>query len=352
MKKVTISDLSEMTGISRSTVSRVLNNNPNVHTDIKRQVEEAIEKSGYQRKAAKLKLTAPVTSVNIATTVPVGSPDQFYTIMMNEFQTQLSDMGIEPKLTLINGKIDQQQILKKLESAESVLMLGPELPEVAHKLADQEKPIVLVNGYDDKMRLSSVSLDYELGGELAAKHLIEYGHKKLAMLTAQTRPSIRKRTYGFERKAKELGAESVEIIDIIEMCNKLGHKGLAEKIMVGKAGADFGASLILPELLDSGMLDDATAIFCLCDRTAITLIEELDNRGIRVPDDVSVIGFDNLSISSMVTPTLSSIGGEISYMVKSTIDALFHEFNNTSDIATRINIGVQLYSRDSVKKLE
>jgi DNA-binding LacI/PurR family transcriptional regulator len=351
MKKITISDLAEVSGISRSTISRVLNNNPNVNAEIKKQVEDAIDKTGYIRKAPKINLTSPVSTINIATTVPIDAPDQFYSIIMNEFQQQLRSMGIEPKLTLINDEIDTDKILKKLDDAESVLMLGPELPNVAHALAETGKPIVLVNGYDTEMRVSSVSLDYELGGELAAKHLLENGHKKIAMITAQTRPSIRKRTYGFERKAKELGAQSVKIVDIIEMCEELNHPELADKIKVGQAGADFGASQILPEILDNGYLDDVSAIFCLCDRTAITLIEELENRQINVPNDISILGFDNLTISSMISPTLSSIGCDINHLAKATIQALFQEFNDKSDIAMRINIGVQLFSRDSVKKM-
>ncbi len=223
---------------------------------------------------------------------------------------------------------------------------------MAHALADLGKPVVLVNGFDEDMRVSSVSLDYELGGELAAKHLTQLGHTKLAMLTAQTRPSIRKRTYGFERRAKEQGAEQVTVVDILDFCEQNGRTELADDIRKGQAGADFGASKILPQILDSGQLDGASAIFCLCDRTAITLIEELENRGISVPEDVSVLGFDNLSIGTMISPSLSSIGCDYAHMAKSSIESLFHEFSDTSDIAKRISLGVRLFERESTKIVE
>lgn len=351
MKKVTITDLSEMTGISRSTISRVLNNNPKVDPEVRKKVELAIEESGYLRKASKVKYDVPIRSVTIATTVLVDTPDPYYSIMINQFQEQFLQMGLQPQLILLNASMGDEQILEKLSSSECVLMLGPELPVVANALKDRNIPVVMVNGFDVDMRISSISLDYELGGELAAKYLIENGHKNIAMLTAQTRPSIRKRTYGFERAAQERGAEEVTVIDILQYCQDTGQVDICKSIKLGEAGADFGASKVLPQILDKGLFNGATAVFCLCDRTAISLLDELEKRGLSVPDDMSVMGFDNLSIGKMISPSLSSIGCDHRLTAQAAIQLLIQEFNENVNVAKRVNMGVKLFPRDSVKSL-
>lgn len=349
MKKVTITDLSEMTGISRSTVSRVLNNNPKVDPEVRNKVELAIEESGYLRKASKVKYDVPIRSVTIATTVLVDTPDPYYSIMINQFQEQIHQMGLQPQLILLSSSMSNEQLLDKLSDSECVLMLGPELPSVANALKDKGTPVVMVNGFDVDMRISSISLDYELGGELAANYLFSYGHKNIAMLTAQTRPSIRKRTYGFQRAANELGAEKVTVIDILQYCKETDQVDICESIKLGEAGADFGASKVLPQILDKGLFNGATAIFCLCDRTALSLLDELEKRGISVPDDISVMGFDNISIGKMINPSLSSIGCDHKLTAQAAIQLLIQEFNENVDVAKRINMGVKLFARDSVK---
>lgn len=351
MKKVTITDLSEMTGISRSTISRVLNNNPKVDPEVRKKVELAIEESGYLRKASKVKYDVPIRSVTIATTVLVDTPDPYYSIMINQFQEQFLQMGLQPQLILLNASMGDEQILEKLSSSECVLMLGPELPVVANALKDRNIPVVMVNGFDVDMRISSISLDYELGGELAAKYLIENGHKNIAMLTAQTRPSISKRTYGFERAAQERGAEEVTVIDILQYCQDTDQVDICKSIKLGEAGADFGASKVLPQILDKGLFNGATAVFCLCDRTAISLLDELEKRGLSVPDDMSVMGFDNLSIGKMISPSLSSIGCDHRLTAQAAIQLLIQEFNENVNVAKRVNMGVKLFPRDSVKSL-
>ncbi|GEM79115.1 LacI family DNA-binding transcriptional regulator [Vibrio superstes] len=351
MKKVTITDLAEMTGISRSTISRVLNNNPKVDPEVRKKVELAIEESGYLRKASKVKYEVPIRSVTIATTVLVDTPDPYYSIMINQFQEQFHQMGLQPQLILLNASMSEEQILDKLSDSECVLMLGPELPSIANALKDKDIPVVMVNGFDVDMRISSISLDYELGGELAAKYLIGNGHKNIAMLTAQTRPSIRKRTYGFQRAASELGAEKVTVIDILKYCQDTDQTAISESIKLGEAGADFGASKVLPQILDKGLFNGATAIFCLCDRAAISLLDELDKRGMSVPEDLSVMGFDNLSIGKMISPSLSSIGCDHRLTAQAAIQLLIQEFNENVNVAKRVNMGVKLFSRDSVKPL-
>lgn len=350
-QKVTITDLSILSGISRSTISRVLNHNANVNPEVRKKVELAIKESGYSRKATKLKYNMPIRSVTIATMQSIDAADKFYSAMLEQFYEQFENMGLQAQLVMLHDEMDDAQILNKLIDSECILILGPELPVITTQLKAKNIPVVLVNGFDTEMKISSVSLDYELGGELAARHLINSGHRNIAMITAQTRPSIRKRTYGFERIAKELGIDNVTIIDILDFCHSNDKHALAEQIRTGKAGIDFGASKVIPKMLDQGLLQGATAVFCVCDSTALSLMDELEKRHIKVPNDLSVLGFDNLSIGMMITPSLSSIGTDHRIAAQSAIQLLIQEFNNESSIAQRINIGVKLFERDSVRYL-
>ncbi|MGR5269091.1 LacI family DNA-binding transcriptional regulator [Vibrio astriarenae] len=351
MKKVTITDLANHTGISRATISRVLNNNDKVHPDIKSKVDAAVEELGYARKASGVKYSLPNKSITIATTASIQAPDQFYSSMISEFQHHFTQLGLQAQLVLINPEMNDQEIIDKLSTSKCLLMLGPELPHVANELSTKGIPVVLVNGFDPKMKISSVSLDYELGGELAARHFLDRGHSKVAMLTAVTRPSIRNRTYGFVRTLEEAGCEHIEVIDILDFCKENGFEELHSQIWNGQAGADFGASKIVNEILGQGIFKDATAIFCVCDHTAISLINALEQRGISVPNDKSVLGFDNLSIADMISPKLSSIGSDHSFTAHAAIQLLIQELNESFGVAKRMNLGVQLISRESVSDL-
>ncbi|MGR5285018.1 LacI family DNA-binding transcriptional regulator [Vibrio maritimus] len=350
MKKVTISDLSDMTGISRSTISRVLNNNSKVDPKVKKLVEEAVISSGYKKKPAKIQLTTTIKHVSIVSSVPVESVDQFYSNIVEKFQMKFNQMNIESKLILLNE--DKRLNRKKLENSEAVILLGPNLVAIAHELADEGIPVVLVNSYDHSMRISSISIDHELGGELAASYLHSQGHKNVAMITAQIHDSIKDRTNAFIKRTQALGVDEMKIIDILECCENLKNEELLQRIKKGVAGSDFGASHILPSILSSGTLDNITGIFCLCDRTAIALIEELTKQNKRVPEDISVVGFDNLSISSMISPALDSIGYEISSIVESTVSRLFHEIEHKNDSCQRVMLGVKMFKRETVKSLD
>ncbi|MCQ1056483.1 LacI family transcriptional regulator [Photobacterium sp. ZSDE20] len=351
-KKVTITDLANITGISRSTISRVLNNNDKVHPDVRQKVDQAIEESGYQRKSTKVKYEVPIRSVTIATLVHVDTPDHYYSNMISKFRDKFRQMGLDAHLVMLTPEMSDSQVLNKFSDSECVLILGPELPIIANALKSRGTPVVLVNGFDSDMKISSVSLDYSLGGEMVANYLLHKGHRNIAMLTAQTRPSISQRTYGFEQKAKELGADKVTVVDILDICNKLGDATLAQSIRQGKAGADFGASKILAYILDNKLFNGASAVFCLCDRTAISLIDELEKRQHQVPRDLSVVGFDNSSIGTMITPSLTSVGCDYNTIAQTAIQLIIQEFNTPSTTAKRINIGVELFERKSVIAFE
>ncbi|MEZ8859525.1 LacI family DNA-binding transcriptional regulator [Vibrio sp. 10N.247.311.51] len=351
MKKVTITDLADRTGISRSTISRVLNNNARVNPEIKNKVDKAIDELGYDRKTSGVKYSMPIKSVTIATTVSLQAPDQFYSAMIGEFQNHFAHMGLKAQLIILSSEMSDQEIVDKLSSAECVLMLGPELPHIAKEISARKIPVVLVNGFDAEMKISSVSLDYELGGELAARHLLSMGHKKIAMLTASTRPSIRKRTYGFERMLKEENCEQVTIIDILEYCSQNNRDELRNQIFNGTAGADFGASKVIGDILDRDLFNGSTAIFCVCDHTAISLINELEKRNISVPQDISILGFDNLSIADMIAPKLSSIGSNHTDTAHVAIQLLIQDLNESNLLAKRLNLGVELFSRESVSDI-
>ncbi len=348
VKKPTLSDISTLSGVSKSTVSRVLNHNMNVQQDIREKVEAAMEKCGYERKKTNVKLALPFTSVTLISTDSFDSPDLFYAEMLQEVRLHCEKIGLKAHLVLLNENHTQQQIEEKLASVEAAMLLGSEDRNLMHILEARGIPKILVNGVDDEMRVSSISPDYDLGGRLAANYLIEQGHVNMKILTAQTRHSLRQRTESFLFEARLKGISSCDKIDILDYCELHNMQELKDKITQGKAGSDFGAQHVLPKMLDEGIFDGVTAIFCVCDKTAISLIDALECRGYKVPDDISVLGCDNLSISSMLPVALSSIGCDFSVLASSAIHLLMEDINESHTTARRINVGVELFKRASV----
>ena len=212
--------------------------------------------------------------------------------------------------------------------------------------------MVLVNGYDEKMRISSVSPDYLMGAILATKELINHGHKKIKLITSGKRQSF------FDRKAGFIRALEIENIPIpknaildLELYSekKLGwdtpniQRG-------GGSGITFRANKILPHAYENGEFDEFTAAFCACDRTAIHLIDLLKSKGYSIPDDFSIIGFDDLEISAMTTPPLSTMKVDFDALTEAALDLLITKLINTNH-SMRLSTPVLPKFRETVKEI-
>ncbi|WP_027084187.1 catabolite control protein A [Cohnella panacarvi] len=288
---VTIYDVAREAGVSMATVSRVVNNNPNVKPQTRKKVYEAIERLGYRPNAVARGLASKKT-----TTVGVVIPDIANALfaevargiedIANMYHYNIilcnSDKRKDKEIRVINTLLEKQ--------VDGLLFMGGAVTD-DHVQAFQTSnvPIVLCATTDEKGVIPSVDIDHEAAAFDAVNRLIADGHRSIAMIsgTLQDPANGYARFQGYKRALEQAGIAYRE-----------------DYVRVGNYRYESGIDATTYFL---GLSDCPTAIFAATDEMAIGAIHCIQDSGLSVPNDVSVISVDNSRISSMVRPLLTTV---------------------------------------------
>lgn len=288
---VTIYDVAREAGVSMATVSRVVNNNPNVKPQTRKKVYEAIERLGYRPNAVARGLASKKT-----TTVGVVIPDIANALfaevargiedIANMYHYNIilcnSDKRKDKEIRVINTLLEKQ--------VDGLLFMGGAVTEDhVQAFKTSNVPIVLCATTDEKGVIPSVDIDHEAAAFDAVNRLIQGGHRSIAMIsgTLQDPANGYARFQGYKRALEQAGIAYRE--DYVRVGNYRYESGI-----------DATAYFL-------GLSDRPTAIFSATDEMAIGAIHCIQDSGLSVPDEVSVISVDNSRISSMVRPLLTTV---------------------------------------------
>ncbi|MCC3372958.1 catabolite control protein A [Cohnella sp. REN36] len=288
---VTIYDVAREAGVSMATVSRVVNNNPNVKPQTRKKVYEAIERLGYRPNAVARGLASKKT-----TTVGVVIPDIANAIfaevargiedIANMYHYNIilcnADKRKEKEIRVINTLLEKQ--------VDGLLFMGGAVTE-EHLLAfnTSNVPIVLCATTDEKGTMPSVDIDHEAAAFDAVQRLIADGHRKIAMIsgTLQDPANGYARYQGYKKALEQAGIPLNE-----------------EYVRIGNYRYESGIEAMQYFL---GLSDRPSAVFAATDEMAIGAIHSIQDAGLKVPEDVSVISVDNIRMASMVRPQLTTV---------------------------------------------
>ncbi|AJY76426.1 catabolite control protein A [Paenibacillus beijingensis] len=288
---VTIYDVAREAGVSMATVSRVVNNNPNVKPQTRKKVYEAIERLGYRPNAVARGLASKKT-----TTVGVVIPDISNSIFA-EVARGIEDIANMYHYNIILCNADKKKdkeirVINTLleKQVDGLLFMGGTVTDEhlqAFKTANV--PVVLCATTDEKGTIPSVDIDHEAAAYDAVKTLINQGHTKIAMIsgTLQDPANGYARFHGYKRALEESGISYDE--DLVRIGNYRYESGVEA----------------MKHFLDRS--DKPTAVFSATDEMAIGTIHAIQDEGLKVPDDISVISVDNSRMASMVRPQLSAV---------------------------------------------
>lgn len=288
---VTIYDVAREAGVSMATVSRVVNNNPNVKPQTRKKVYEAIERLGYRPNAVARGLASKKT-----TTVGVVIPDianaNFAEVargiedIANMYHYNIilcnADKRKDKEIRVINTLLEKQ--------VDGLLFMGGAVTdEHVQAFNTSNVPIVLCATTDEKGVIPSVDINHEEAAFDAVNRLISEGHRSIAMIsgTLQDPANGFARYHGYKRALEQAGIPYRE--DYVRNGNYKYESGI-------EATQYF---LSLPER--------PTAIFAATDEMAIGSIHALQDSGLSVPADVSVISVDNSRMASMIRPLLTTV---------------------------------------------
>lgn len=293
---MTIKDIARQCGVSVSTVSRVLNDRPDVSPAVRAAVLEAVRSSNYVPNNSARDLVK-VTSDAVGLIVR-GVSNPFYTDIIKAVEREIDAAGytmVMQQIGIAEDEIARGALMEREKKLRGIIFLGGRSDCTPEDLGTITVPFVCCSftnsfGTLSKSEYSSVSIEDVETANRAVRELHRLGHRRIAALVSATddRSISELRYHGYARALREFGLEP-------------------EPELVACAGS-FGmhdAYAATQRLLDSGA--EFTAIFAISDMMAIAAIKALEDRGRSVPESCSVIAIDGLELSEFTRPTLTTL---------------------------------------------
>lgn len=343
MSEITIKDIARMCNVGVSTVSRAMNNHPDINQETKDTVMAVIKQYNYipNNSARNLKRTDART---IAVLVK-GITNPFFNSMIQIMEEEIKQRRYT--LVLHHVEFDEDEVdvaleLVKEKRLRGIVFLGGYFRHAKEKLEELKVPFVLstVGAAPDtinKSTYSSVSVDDKKESFCITDYLIGRGHKKIAILSApENDESIgRLRLEGYRNALEAAGIKA--------------DKGLIRHMKKNFAAYSIENGYEMTrELLESGV--EFTALFAISDNMAIGACKAILDSGKRVPEDYSVVGYDGITIGRYYNPALTTIAQPMEAMATATMQLLFDVIQKKCSHEHRI-FPAQLVERDSVAEI-
>jgi LacI family transcriptional regulator len=292
--RVTIRDVAERAGVSLGTASNVLNRPDRVAPETLARVLEAIDRLGFVRSSAAHQMRGRSNSRCFGAVV-LDASNPFSTETVRGLEDAVHEQGSAVVLCSTDGSPDREaRYLRWLEEQRVLgIVITPATRSIRHleTLRDRGTLVVLLDRRSRQGEMCSVSVDHARGGELAAGYLFDLGHRRIALINGPLHLSqCSERRRGMRRAARRAGLSPDE--SIIEYT-------------IDPITAFEQAEFTVDKFL--AIPDRPTAVVCVNDQIAFTVLRTLAERRVRVPRDMSVVGYGDVDFAAMLSPTLTSI---------------------------------------------
>ena len=326
-ERVKLSKLADEAGVSLSTVSKVLNGRPDVSAPTRAKVEAILERQGYERRAgltnrsALIELVFPELDTAWAMEIIRGVENVARENGLSIVLTESGDRH-SPSAGWIDGVLRRRPI-------GVVLVFSDLAADAKAKLDSRAIPFVVIDPAGDPADdVPSVGSANWSGGLAATRHLIERGHTRIAAITGRDDMMC-----SFARVDGYRSAMNAAGIDVDERFVRFGNFQV-----------DGGRDIAL-ELL--ALPDRPTAIFAGSDLQALGVIEAARTRGLRVPDDLSIVGYDDLQLAQWSSPALTTVHQPLTAMAEEAARLVIRMSEAPLDSTPRMDLAVRLVVRES-----
>lgn len=310
---VTSRDVARLAGVSQMTVSRVLQDNGKVAPQTRERVLAAMREAGYRPHAAARTMRTRRTATVGVVVADITNP--FYPQLLEAVAEALAAAG--QRMVLWNGP-DGSGALESLDEGTVDGLIFTTVTEATRQLGDavaRAEPIVLLHRGLDELDCDQVTTDNVAGGRAVADYLVATGHTRIGFLRGPELPSTaRHREHGFRERLAELGHPLSEDLS--------APGGFAHDI----------ARSAMRDLLDRA--DPPTAVFCANDLTALGAVDGAVSLGRRVPEDVWVIGYDDIALTAWDSYDITTVRQPIAEMARAAVSRLLERIGDR-DLPTR-----------------
>lgn len=332
-KNISMSEIAKIFNVSKVTVSKALNDKPGVSDKLKEEIKEKAVELGYRMNTAAKSLKTN-KSYNVGVLIAeryIGELETYYFGVYGKLTTKFSNLGYSTIMeTLsyeneINLKLPQMYLEFKVDA---IIVLGQLDANYLKLFEDCSIPIVYFDFYASNSAIDSVVVDNFYSGLEITQYLIDRGHTEIGFIgNLYSTSSIQDRFLGYYRCLLE---------------NKLSIN--YDYIISDRDDAGNFINLVLPDKLP-------TAFVCNCDQVAYRLIKELQQNNIRVPEDISVVSFDNTIYSTVSEPQITTLDNNVDEMVNVVTKIILKKIENPTKKYDRILVKAFIVERNSVKEI-
>ncbi len=340
-KKVGIRDISERAGVAMSTVSHALNGTAPISDEVRDRVRKIAQEMGYLAKRQAKGAIAALSKVMII--VPERAlEDSDVNLVSWTILSALTRDCEERGLRVIPYSIHRDQPVAEIiaaakeTKADGIVLVNDDRDDLLAEICNTGIPVVLINGEDPDMHVDSVTPGNRFAAQKATKRLISLGHRKIMHLAWRGRKTVRRRLDGFMDAYSEQG---------LSLDN-------AVVLMADGFLPEDGEAALVKWLDKHPDLDGVTAIFCAADNLAFGAIKALHAAGIKVPEDISVMGFDGVALGELHVPPLTTVSIPLDQFGSAALGLLEQRALSGASrrAAHRLELGCDIVERASVTR--
>lgn len=336
----TIYEIAKLAGVSTTTVSKVINNYPDVSDKTRKKIKKILEKENFLPNAQAQGLTTKknwTLGVVYFEDLGIGLSHPFFSKVIEAFKKQADKHGYSLLFGSKNDRLKNTTFLEyfKYKSVDGIAIIcsDPNDKETL-ELIESDFPIVVIDMLNEST--STVTSDNEYGCKIAIEYLFSLGHKKIAHINGTDQidnlPSM-SRMEAYKKYIKEfkLYINKDYIVNGKNFDFDSGYEGMNKLLK---------------------LKNPPTAVVCASDKIALGAIKAVQNNGLKVPEDISVIGFDDIELAEYVTPRLTTIRQNCDEIGKAAIDILVEQINKKEKLAVNKVIPVELVIRESCTEVK
>ncbi len=334
MKKITIQDIAEEAGVSAAAVSYVLNDKKGVSPETRKRIECVIGTYNY-RPSLRSKSLAHGKNYSIHAVIRREAAPAcktfYFSVIAQMIEQVMGRFSVVPAFQSDDTEKDNSLLeIVRSNSTDGVIAFQGVMPEILTELEKHKIPLVIINPGIEATRATSVILDFEELAYRATSYLISRGHREIGMIGMQCMPLFYDQAQrGFLKALKEAGIEP----------NPAWIRG--------EAACESGAVLAMENILNAGK---PTAVFCVQDNFALSAMSACVARGLRVPEDISFIGIDDVPEARYLNPPLTTIPVSPKEIAEAALSLISQKMKDGSPGSTVLP-SREVVERDSVRTI-
>jgi LacI family gluconate utilization system Gnt-I transcriptional repressor len=332
-RRATLADVAKRAGVSAVTVSRALRKPEMVSEEVRRKVESAVQELGYIRNVLASALASSRSHI-IGVVIP-SLTNGVFVDYLRALHDRLLPAGFQ--VLVLNTRYSAEEEEKAIATllghhAEALIVAGIDQTEQSRRLLESSGiPVVQTMELADRPIDINIGLSQREAGYAATRYLLDLGHRRIAHIAARVDSRARRRMEGYQRAMAEFDIDTGGMIAATLLQSTV------------RRGAD-----MLGDLLEQ--IPRLEAIFCCNDDLALGALFECQRRGIRVPEDLSIVGFNDLEFCASAYPALTSVATPRYEMAKQAAEIVIDILRGSGARpgSRRIDLGFEIVERGSV----